>query len=290
MSNIQLHKQILNNPATIKRVGEMLGSERKANAFITSALSVINSNNLLLKASPESVFQAALTAASLDLPINQNLGFAYIVPYKGQAQFQLGYKGLIQLAQRSGQFQTISASAIYEGQLVEENPLTGFKFDFTVKGEKVIGYAGYFKLINGFEKTFYMDVEQVKAHAEKYSQTYNKKNKYNELINSPWNDPYQFDSMALKTVLKLNLKTYAPLSTEMERAIVSDQAVIKDSDSLEVEYVDNQPLDPAYERAEKLINDCKTTKELETLSLPVEYDDLIKERYEYLTKQESANV
>ena len=281
MSNIQLHKQILNNPATIKRVGEMLGSERKANAFITSALSVINSNNLLLKASPESVFQAALTAASLDLPINQNLGFAYIVPYKGQAQFQLGYKGLIQLAQRSGQFQTISASAIYEGQLVEENPLTGFKFDFTVKGEKVIGYAGYFKLINGFEKTLYMTIEQVKNHAKQYSQSYGKDY-------SPWKS--DFDAMAVKTVIKKLLSKYAPLSTEMERAIVSDQAVIKDSDSLEVEYVDNQPLDPAYERAEKLINDCKTTKELETLSLPVEYDDLIKERHELLTKQESANV
>ena len=183
---------------------------------------------------------AAGTAASLDLPINQNLGFAYIIPfnkkengsYKVVAQFQMGYKGFIQLAQRSGQFKTISTSEIYEGQLVEENPLTGFVFDFTKKvSNKVIGYAAYFSLVNGFEKTLYMSVDQVRKHGAKYSKTF----KY-----GLWET--DFDVMALKTVLKLLLSKFAPLSIEMERAVLSDQGVVNGWDGQDIEYIDNEPV------------------------------------------------
>ena len=105
---------------------EMLG--KRATSFITSVLQIVASNDLLAKADPTSVYQSAAVAATLDLPLNNNLGFAYIVPYnqkqkdgsyKTVAQFQLGYKGFIQLAQRSGQFKTISATPVYEGQLIE---------------------------------------------------------------------------------------------------------------------------------------------------------------------------
>lgn len=264
MSNITTHKQFLTKPAVIERFSKMLGV-RKANAFITSVMQVISNNDLLAKADTNSIFHAAATAASLDLPINNNLGFAYIVPYKGKAQFQLGWKGLVQLAQRSGQFRTISATKVYEGQLIDENPLEGFTFNFKVKGEKVIGYAAYFELLNGYKATYYMSVDEVKEHAKKYSQSYGKSF-------SAWTT--DFDSMAEKTVLKRLLSRFAPLSTEMQKAVIADQAVIKnsDDDAFEVIYEDNIP-DAGYDRFQEFLSNCKTAEDFETLrdSTPVEY-------------------
>jgi recombination protein RecT len=248
-----------------KKFADLLG--KKAQGFITSVLQVVNSNDLLVKATPESVYNAAATAATLELPINNNLGFAYILPYnqkqkdgtfKTVAQFQLGYKGFIQLAQRSGQFKTISATAIYEGQLVGENPLMGFEFDFKAKkSDVVIGYAAYFALLNGFEKTLYMPIDNVKAHANKYSQT--AKKGY-----GLWKD--SFDDMAIKTVIKLLLSKFAPLSIEMQKAVIYDQAVIEDNG--EATYVDHEivDIDKEAERAVLLLADCTTVEDVELLT------------------------
>lgn len=209
---------------------EILG--KKAPGFIASILQITGNNELLAKADPVSIFNAAATAATLDLPLNNNLGFAYIVPYKGKAQFQMGYKGFIQLAQRSGQFKTIASTPIYEGQLIEQNPLTGYVFDFTKpKSDKVIGYAAYFELINGFHKTLYMTKEELLGHGTKYSQSFQKGF-------GLWKD--DFDAMASKTVLKLLLSKFAPLSIEMQRAVISDQAIINDWETGEMNYVDNK--------------------------------------------------
>lgn len=219
---------------------ELLG--KRAPAFITSVLQIVASNDLLAKADPHSVYHSAAVAATLDLPLNNNLGFAYIVPYnqkdgsfKQVAQFQMGYRGFIQLAQRSGQFRTISASPIYEGQLIAENPLTGFIFDFKIKkeGAKVIGYAAYIQLINGFEKVVYMSVDELKAHGTKYSMTFKKGY-------GLWKD--DFDAMAIKTVLKLLLSKYAPLSVDMQKAVLTDQAIVNDSEAEDITYVDNVPV------------------------------------------------
>jgi recombination protein RecT len=213
---------------------ELLG--KKASGFMTSVLQVVASNQLLAKADPPSVYHAAAVAATLDLPINNNLGFAYIVPYNDKrqgkcvAQFQMGYKGFIQLAQRSGQFLTISAAKVYKGQLISEDPLKGFEFDWTKKeSDEVIGYAAYFKLLNGFEKTLYMTSAELNAHGTKFSQTFKKGY-------GLWKD--DFDSMALKTVTKLLLSKYAPLSIEMQKAVTTDQSVIKNSETDDVEYID----------------------------------------------------
>ena len=241
-----------------------------------------------------SVYNAASVAAILDLPINQNLGFAYIVPYNESyrdeqgnwkkrqvAQFQMGYKGFIQLAQRSGQFKTISAAPIYEGQLVESNPLTGFVFDFTKKmSDKVIGYAGYFQLLNGFEKTVYATVEELKAHGKKYSQTF-------KTDKGIWVD--NFDAMATKTVIKLMLSKFAPLSIEMQKAITLDQGVIKDETGDDVQYIDHEEvvIDKEEERVKLLLSDCQTIEDVEMLenSLPEIYPNLFAERKEQLTKK-----
>lgn len=255
------------------KFNEMLG--KKSQGFITSVLQIVASNKLLKNADPMSIYNAAAVAATLDLPINNNLGFAYIIPYnqkfqdnEGQwkskqvAQFQLGYKGFIQLAQRSGQFKTISATPIYEGQIAENNPLTGIKFDFTKKtNDNVIGYASYFELLNGFQKTLYMTNEDLKKHGAKYSKTFNNKT-------SIWND--NFDAMAQKTVIKLLLSKYAPLSIEMQRAVIVDQAVVNNEEGTDLSYVDHEyvdviEVDKEAERIKLLIGDCKTIADLDLL-------------------------
>jgi recombination protein RecT len=129
-------------------------------------------------------------------------------------------------------YRTLSAAPIYEGQLISENPLTGFVFDFTKKkSDTIIGYASYFQLLNGFEKTLYATVDELKKHGKRFSQTFKKDH-------GLWVD--DFDSMALKTVIKANLSKWAPLSVDIQRAITFDQAVIKDADTQDVDYVDNQ--------------------------------------------------
>lgn len=237
MSNLA-PKEYFSQQKVQDKFKEILG--KRAPQFITSVLQIVASNDLLKTADPLSIYQSAILSATLDLPLNNSLGFAYIVPYKKRqkdgtykvmAQFQMGYKAFIQLAYRSGQFMTISSSRIYEGQIAEANPLTGYKFDFNSKtSDKVIGYAAYFKLINGGENTLYMSVEELTTHAKKFSQTFaNGK--------GLWKD--DFDAMASKTVLKLLLSKFAPLSIEMQKAVITDQSVVIDAETDEVMYIDN---------------------------------------------------
>lgn len=200
--------------------------------FLTSILSLANSNPAIMACEPRSVYAACLTAAALNLPINQNLGFAYIIPYKNkntrttEAQFQMGYKGFIQLAQRSGEFRSIGANVVYESQLTSFDNFSGEPiFDFNIEhNNKTIGYMAYFQLKNGFRKAAYMPTDKVKQHAKKYSQSF--KSGY-----GPWSE--DFDGMAKKTVLKLLLQRFAPMSIDLARAIESDQKVAD-------EYLDNK--------------------------------------------------
>lgn len=262
---------------------QMLG--KKAQGFITSVLQIAQSNEMLKSADPHSILNAAAVAATLDLPLNNNLGFAYIVPFNDRksgkvlAQFQIGYKGFIQLAQRSGRFKTIAATPIYEGQIIEANPLTGFSFDFTKKSDVLIGYAAYFQLINGFEKTLYMTVDELKKHGKHYSQTFKKDF-------GLWKD--NFDAMATKTVLKLLLSKFAPLSIDMERAVITDQAIINNAETTDVTYIDNTPeeVDKERERVQLMLADAVTVKELSELKdkIAPEYIDLYNDRWEDLNK------
>lgn len=264
------------------KFNELLG--KRSTAFMTSVLQIVSSNSLLKNADPISVYQAAATAATLDLPLNNNIGFAYIVPYKQRdgstlAQFQMGYKGFIQLAQRSGQFKTLSSCPVYDGQLVEENPLTGFVFDWKAKkSDNIIGYAAYFELLNGFQKTLYMTKAEVEKHGKKYSKTY---------ANGPWST--DFDGMAQKTLIKLLLSKFAPLSVEMQTAQIADQAVIKDFETMEVGYIDNEPempIDKEEERIKAYLAQCETQSQLDQAepSVPVEYLHLVEERAKEIEK------
>lgn len=231
MANIQTTtlKSLLSQDNVKAKFQEIL--KDKANGFTANLAVMVNNSAALSKCDPTSIISAAVVSASLDLPLDPNLGFAYVIPYGDKAQFQIGYKGILQLAMRSGQYKTISVTEIYEGELVSENRLTGqYEFDFTAKkSDKVIGFAAYFSLLNGFEKTVYWAVEQVEGHGKRFSQTYKKGY-------GLWKD--DFLSMGKKTVLKSLLSKWGILSIEMQKAIKFDQAVVNDPETEDIEYVD----------------------------------------------------
>lgn len=208
-------RQMVEQPAYKKRFQELL--KDRAPQFVSSMIQVAQSNNQLAQANPNSIISAALIAASLDLPIDRNLGFAHIVPYKGNAQFQMGYKGFVQLAVRTGQYRFLNACVVHEGELISHDALTGEVVIDPAKrtSDTVIGYAGYFKLVNGYEHAEYWTAEDVKKHAKRYSQAYSSGRE------SPWKT--NFDEMALKTVIKDLLSHWGILSVEMQRAISGDQ-------------------------------------------------------------------
>ena len=255
-------KDFFAKPMVQEKLKELVG--KNAPAFATSVLQIVNSNSMLVNADPQTIFSAACMAATLNLPINNNLGFAYIVPFKNnkenkiEAQFQLGYKGYIQLAQRSGQFSRIAATPVYNGQLISENPLLGYEFDWSVKPNgSPIGYVAFFKLINGFTAELYMSKEEVMKHANKYSQT--AKKGY-----GVWKD--QFEAMALKTVLKLLLSKQAPLSIDMQKAQMADQAIIRDVDKDEFDYIDHSESIADLEPPKPTLNDDEFNAALEQLN------------------------
>lgn len=224
-------------PQVQSKLKDMFTDKRLMDGFVQSVISIAGSDELLAVAEPRSVFNACLTAASLNLPINKNLGFAHIIGYKNnkkggvvEAQFQLGARGFKELAQRTGQYLVINDGDVREGELQGRDRLSGeLKFnwvdDDTIRGKlPVIGYFSYFKLKNGFTSTLYMSVDEINQHGKQYSQSF--KRGY-----GPWVENY--DAMAIKTVMKRNISKNGPLSVELQRAIDVDQAIIHDDNSLE---------------------------------------------------------
>ena len=285
-------KELFGNDKVKEKFNEILG--KNAASFITSVLQIVQSNEMLKDANPTSILNSALVAATLDLPINNSLGFAYIVPYNTKkpdgsfevmAQFQLGYKGFIQLAQRSGQFQTISSTAVYEGQLTESDPLRGNVYNWnTKKSDMIVGYVAYFRLINGFEKSLFMSVDQLNKHGVRYSKTAAKGF-------GLWKT--DFEAMANKTVLKLLLARFAPLSVKMQQAVIADQAVINDPETHDVTYADNEDvvIDKEKERVRLLIEDADDEESLTAIidsmgdSLTIEHFEMIEQKRIVITSK-----
>lgn len=266
-------KALVNADVTKKKFQEMLGN--KAVGFLTSLINTTNGNAQLQQADPNSILKAGAIAATLDLPIDPNLGFAYIVPYKkkykdeignwhekNEAQFQMGYKGFVQLAIRTGQYKRINVAVIYEGQFESYDPITDeLKYNLENRlSDEITHYVAYFQTINGFEKYNIMSKEEVEQHGMKFSKTFKKEK-------STWQT--DFNAMAKKTVLKLLLSKFGILSIEMQTALKTDQAVIKDvnKDSVEVEYVDNENNvnDTTDEIQVTVNNNNETTEEDEEL-------------------------
>lgn len=231
MTNELTHKHFFNSPAVKQKFSEVL--DGNGQQFVASLLSIVTNNNLLAKATNESIMTAAMKAATLKLPIEPSLGMAYIVPYNrnekqgntwvkiNEAQFQMGYKGFIQLAQRSGQIRNINCDIVYKEEFLRYDKVYGtlhLKEEQVDSGE-VEGYFASLELINGFRKMIFWKKEKVIAHAQKYSKTYDKKIG-DFKSGTPWKT--EFDAMAQKTLIKELLSKYAPLSTELQEAIIAD--------------------------------------------------------------------
>lgn len=218
------------NESFKKKIEETLG--KRTPQFISSVLALVNTNTNFNKCNPVDIFNTCLMAASMDLPINKDLGQAWVIPYGNQPQLQIGWKGFVQLAQRSGLFKTINTTDVREGEIKGRDRLSGeivfdwIEDDAEREKAKVVGYIAFFRLTNGFEKSLYMTVDELNAHGKKYSKSFNRSD-------ALWKT--DFPAMASKTVLKLLLNRYAPLSVDsvLRKAIDADQA---DADG---NYMDN---------------------------------------------------
>ncbi len=214
LTPVQKMKSIINVDSVQEQFKNAL--QDQAPLFIASLIDIYSNDKNLQKCEPKDVIMEALKAATLKLPINKQLGFAYIVPYGSEPQMQIGYKGYIQLAMRTGQYKYINADVVYEGELKGHNKLTG---EVDLSGEatsdKVVGYFAYIETVNGFRKPLYWTKEKVLAHAKRYSKSFNSKS-------SAWQT--NFDEMALKTMLRNLLSKYGVMSVEMMNAFTADSA------------------------------------------------------------------
>lgn len=264
----QTVQTLMNSSAVIKKMNDVLGSEKKASAFISSVISVTQNNKLLRNAEPMSILSSAMVAATLDLPVVPTLGMAYLVPYKSVCSFQIGYKGILELAMRSGEFKTIIDEVVYDGQLIKKNKFTGeyvFDEDKINNDAKPIGVMARFDLINGYSKTIYWSLEEIQEHAKRFSQA------YRSGYESPWKS--DFWQMAKKTVLKALLNKYAPKSVAMNTAIKFDQAKVNinsddieelNVDAFDAEYIDNPEEVVDEEKANKVAEAFKDFSEEDT--------------------------
>lgn len=267
-------KALMNTPAMKKKFTDIL--HEKSDSFMGSLMTLVGGDNYLSQAEPMTIIASALKAATMDLPIDKNLGYAYVVPFNrsekvgnkwvkhNEAQFILGYKGYIQLAQRSGQYKALNALAIYDGQLIDWNPLSEeFTFDYKAKvSDEVIGYVGFFELLNGFKKTVYWTKQEIESHRIKNAKGYDK-----EKLSGAWVDNY--DSMAIKTVLRNMLSKWGLLSVEMQSAITSDEKVFRvdeNNDLIEeTDLSDMEPMPQDLKEAEKVADDPVTDEGQESL-------------------------
>lgn len=221
------------------RLKEIMGD--RSPQFTAALVQLVNGSEQLQKCEPKSVIGAAIMAAAMDLSVDPNLGEAHIVPYGERAQFQVGAKGLIQLAMRSNQYKAFGSTVVHEGQLVSYDELTGeLVIDKSKKtSERVIGYAAKFKLLNGFERGEYWTAEEMENHALMYSKSYRYcKGKPDKEKTCLWIT--KRDEMGIKTVEKSLLNHYGPKSIEIRRAIKVDGGAVIDVESETVSYIDNE--------------------------------------------------
>lgn len=236
LSPLKRFNAAITNPKMNDYIKDVIGG-RNASSFVTNMVSLVSSNAALQVCEPMTIIYAGLKATALKLSLDSNLGEAYVIPFKDNktgtsvATFQIGYKGFYQLAVRTGQYVSISNKEVREGEIVGYNYDTDMNIYQRVadrENKPIIGYRAYFKLNNGFEKELYMDVEQIKKHAQKYSQTYRKGF-------GLWKD--DFDGQAKKTVLKLLLNRWGIKSIEMQDALIFDNAIV---DKDKAKYIDNE--------------------------------------------------
>ena len=242
----QTFSAFLAQDAMKKKINEMVGGE-KGQQFVTSIISAVSTNPQLAECDHSTILSAALLGQALNLSPSPQLGQFYLVPFNDNkrgckvAQFQIGYKGYIQLAIRSGQYKKLNVLAIKEGELIKYDPLDE---DIEVKlieneeereKAETIGYYAMFEYLNGFRKTIYWSKQRMEAHALKYSMGYRAKKGY-----TFWEK--DFDGMAYKTMLRQLISKWGIMSIDltMQKALESDMAVINDNGTYD--YVDNNEM------------------------------------------------
>ena len=238
-TGLQKFNAMLENTRTQEYLTNVLGEKKQT--FVSNMVALVSSNKALSECDPSTIMFSCLKATALSLPLDPSLGLAWVLPYKDNknnttvATFQLGAKAYIQLALRTAQYRKINVRDVREGEIVGEDFVSGEmqfkKLEKDRSKAKVVGYVAMFELINGFSKQLYMSVEELDAHAKRFSQTYRKGY-------GLWSDKEMRPAMMEKTILKRLLSKYGVLSVEMEQAIKSDSAVLGENDS--VRYIDNE--------------------------------------------------
>lgn len=214
----------LSMPSTSKFLDATL-QEKKAE-FVSNLIALSSSDANLAACDPGELMKCAMNATSLNLPLNKNLGYAYVIPYKDRSgkqvpNFQVGYKGLTQLAIRTGAYRFINATEVREGE-IERNKITGeLKLLKDNPDGKIVGYIAYLELMTGFTASLYMSEGEIEKHALRFSKMYANDKRYNS-SKSKWSDPAARPKMALKTVLKGLLGTYGLMTTEFAKAFEAD--------------------------------------------------------------------
>lgn len=276
MSDLKKFNQLMKLDYTQDYLSIVLGERRQS--FVTSLTELVSNDKNLQQCEPETIMYAALTATAMNLPLNKSLGYAYVIPFKNnktgttEAQLQLGYKAYQQLAVRTKEYDVINATDVREGELKKINRLTGrYTFEWIDPEERnekpIIGYAAIFQLKDGYSKTIFMTVEEMQAHATRYSQTYSSRNEFVRK-NSKWST--DFDAMAKKTIIKklLNDGT-APKSIEILDALKADQSVQREAGAYS--YVDND---------KETAKDALAERAKERATEDAEYSDIVAEHPE----------
>lgn len=239
---IEKIKEFFNREDTRAKFTEILNG--RANAYIASFLQILESKEGLQLASITSLFNAAIAGATIDLPLNTGLNYAYVTADREDstgliyASFNVGWRGFVQLALRTEMYKSINVSDVREGELKNRDRLTGdYEFKWVQDEKKrnalpVIGHVAHFSLMSGFSKSNYRSIDEIKAHGQKYSKEYGKEG-------SKWD--LDFEQMANKTVIKELLRTYGVMSTALKMAVIADQALINNivGDNITPTYPDN---------------------------------------------------
>lgn len=280
---IDILKSVINAPSVQSQFGNALGEHK--DAFVASLIDLFTGDKSLQACQPASIVAEALRAATLRLPLNKALGFSYIIVFNNNVKnpdgtwtkvptptFIPGYKGYIQLAMRTGQYKTINADFVYEGELRKVNKLTGeIAFDGEKKSDKIVGYFCYFELLNGFSKTLYVSVEDMANYALRYSPSFKGKNKpqVEDLIKAAQTNQAStkvgwegnFNDMGLKTVVRRLLSKYGYLSVEMQDAISKDNTDTPQQQIITVQAEERKPImldETQYEKVDTETGEIKT--------------------------------
>ena len=238
-TGLQKFNAMLENTRTQDYLANVLGEKKQT--FVGNMVALVSNNKALSECDPSTIMFSCLKSAALDLSLDPALGLSYVIPFRDNkngitvATWQLGARGYVQLALRSSQFKTLNVRDVREGEIIGEDFVSGDmqfkKLDKDREKAPIIGYVAFMRLINGFEKQLYMSMEELEAHAKRFSQTYRRGG-------GLWADKDMKQAMCAKTCLKRLLSKYAPLSVEMRDAITSDSAVLGENNS--VRYIDNE--------------------------------------------------